>query len=146
MFNTPYMKKPPVVKTEIIGESMTKQHHQDECDINQILAKYQKTGNIAHANANEGRYQDYGPDDLLTAINIVKDARNMFDDLPSSTRKHFDNDPVKFFEFIQDPNKIEESIEMGLRKPTIPDEVIQKVKIVEDEKPSNIVEKTTKTE
>ena len=41
------------------GESMTQQQFQAECDVNNILAKYKKTGQISHLAKHNGNFGDF---------------------------------------------------------------------------------------
>lgn len=97
-------------------ESRTKQSMKAECDINNIMKKYQKTGLITHFAAHAGSY-DFCPEtDYRESIEIIRKAEAMFADLPSSARKRFDNDPGKFLAFVQDPKNHDEMRNMGLTK------------------------------
>ena len=60
-------------------ESRTKQSFKDECDINNILSKYQKTGIVNHINQSEGQYGDFTSEqDYQKALNTVIQAQDMF--------------------------------------------------------------------
>lgn len=98
------------------GDSLTHQAHKRECDINQIMLKWQKTGVIEHANTYAGRYGDFTnvPNDYHEAMNAVLNAQEMFMTLPSSVRKQFDNDPGQFLDFATDPKNADKMVEMGL--------------------------------
>ena len=50
----PYTRE--AVQVDAGGESRTKQSFQKECDINAIMAKYQKTGAITHFNKHQQQY------------------------------------------------------------------------------------------
>lgn len=109
------------VKMEITGVSRAKQSFRDECDINTIMAKYQKTGLIEHVNKFEGGYGDLpSADDYQSALNMAIEAKEAFGSLPSSIRNKFENDPEQFLAFVEDPDNSEELIEMGLA--TAPEE------------------------
>lgn len=101
-----------------VGEvSMTKQEFKDECNINNIMAQYQKTGLVNHLNKYEGRYDDVsGAVSYQEAHDIMMRAESMFMSVPSSIRAKFDNDPGKFLEFVTDPANSEEMRKMGLMK------------------------------
>ncbi len=105
-------------------KGLTKQSFKDECDINNILKKYEKSGILEHANKYQGQYADVtGTVDYQTALNTVMAAKDMFMSLPASIRTMFDNDPHEFLEFAQDPENQEAMIEMGLaeRRPAAPE-------------------------
>jgi len=83
--------------------SRTQQSFRDETDINQIMAKYQKTGIIDHVNEHGPRYGDQpSAPDYHTAMNLVADTNSMFEELPSSVRADFDNDPSQFLDYVAD--------------------------------------------
>lgn len=96
------------------GEGAAEQCHKQECDINTIVNKYQKTGVIQHQSKHEARYDDMTGEDFHTAMNIVTAAQAMFDELPSHVRKRVDNDPGKFFDYVQNPANQQELIDIGL--------------------------------
>lgn len=82
--------------------SMTKQSFKRECDINNILVKYQKTGVFDHVSKYEPQYFDTSESDYHEAMNKVISAQEMFDDLPSKARDYFENDPAKFLQFFDE--------------------------------------------
>lgn len=81
-------------------EDQTHQEHEAECNINNIMAKYQRTGTIDHIAKYSPIYQDVQAIDYQSALNTIANSEAMFQDLPSQLRKHFDNDPAKFLEFV----------------------------------------------
>lgn len=93
----------------------TKQANKDECDINNILRKYDSTGLITHVNEARAMYGDFTEvNEYKEACNLVISARDSFADLPSDIRKRFANDPGSFFEFVSNPDNLEEMYEMGI--------------------------------
>lgn len=99
------------------GQSMAKQYMKDECDINNILRQYQKTGVINHVKENQGQYVDLPQTiDYQEALNIVIGAGEAFDNLPGSVRQRFNNDASAFLEFMDDEKNMDESYELGLRE------------------------------
>jgi len=112
-FRAPY-ETHPRVQTGEPGLTMTKQDMQEECDINNILARYQKTGLMTHVK-NSGGYQDLPSDvDYQTGLNVIIEAQASFDALPSSTRREFGNDPAAFLAFVEDPKNVARMADMGL--------------------------------
>jgi phage internal scaffolding protein len=99
-----------------IGDiSMTQQHMKDECDINNIMAKYQKTGLITHVAKYQGIYDDFTVmPDFKTAMDTMMDAQEMFLSLPSDIREKFDNDAGAFVEFATDSRNYDEMVDLGL--------------------------------
>lgn len=98
------------------GKSRAKQSFKEECDINNILTKYVKTGVLEHIRDNKGLYIDL-PDqmDYQEALDTVLRGREAFVGLPGSIRQRFENDPLAFLDFMRDPKMLEESYELGLR-------------------------------
>lgn len=100
-----------------VGEkSMTVQSEAAACDINQILRRFQNTGQIDHLNSFEGRYDDFVdfPESYQQAMNIVLDAQQSFADLPSNVRDAYANDPYQFFKAVHDPSQQDRLIQLGV--------------------------------
>jgi len=98
----------------------TKQSFKDECDINRIMAKYQRTGLVEFVNNNEARYGDFSGFDFSQSMNVVAKANEMFAQLPSNIRKRFNNDAVEFVSFIDDDANRLEAEKLGLVTPKPP--------------------------
>lgn len=104
------------------SELITKQAMKDECDINNILKQYKRTGIIAHINAQEPVYTDL-PDqfDYQQALNTQMQADAAFATLPSVVRAHFGNNPAALLAALNDPSQREKLTELGIiRKPEQP--------------------------
>lgn len=99
------------------SKNRTKQEFKDECDINQILAKYVKTGVITHSAKFGGQYMDCPAFDFREAMEKVAQAEMMFIELPAKVRERFRNDPGQFLQFVQDPKNAEEAAALGLATP-----------------------------
>lgn len=82
---------------------LTKQSFKDSTDINKILGAYSKTGVISHLNKFEPRYGDYANFDFFEAQLVINSGNDIFNALPSEVRREFDQDPTKFFDFVNDP-------------------------------------------
>lgn len=107
------------VQTVPVGLSRTKQSFRDESEINKIVARYQKTGIVDHVAKYGGSYGDLpGPEDFHAAMNLVTDASSMFEELPSSVRSRFANDPSAFLEFVGNEENHAEMVKMGLIRET----------------------------
>lgn len=95
--------------------SLTKQSFADECNINNIMDRWQKTGVVAHLNGQTPTFGDLTElPDFHEAMNTVVQAQTMFDALPSRIRERFANDPANLMEFLGNPKNRNEAIEMGL--------------------------------
>lgn len=97
--------------------SLVQQHAKDECDINKIVEKHQRTG-VLPVNQQQPVYGDFSsPVEFQEAMNIVNTAKAAFESLDAKVRKQFDNNPAEFLAFVDDPANAEELVKMGLREP-----------------------------
>lgn len=95
--------------------SRTKQSHKDECDINNILRQYQRTGIITHVRNARGTYEDLPSGvDFQAAMNTILEAEAAFENLPAAVRDHFANDPQRFLAAFQDEKQRPALEEFGL--------------------------------
>lgn len=104
------------------GPGLTKQSFRDECNINFIMDKWKRTGEIPAAQVGTMRpnYGDFtNPNDYMTACNRVLDANEAFESLPSFLRDRFANEPANLIAFLSDPNNQDEAIRLGLAKPPV---------------------------
>jgi len=120
MSTTKQKRKYPRVFAKNTKPSMTKQSFKDECNINNIMAKFQKTGALNHYAKHAPNYGDATHIELADALNVVADAESMFEELPSSLRKRFQNSPELFLEFVNDEKNLEEMKKLGLVKSPSP--------------------------
>jgi len=113
------------------GEGLTRQEFSEECDINNIMKRYEKSGVINHFNRGEPQYVDFvGMPDLQGAMNMMYEAEEAFMRLPAVVRKRFENDPAEFVDFAQDPANIGQLREWGLAAPEKAPEEPMKVQVV----------------
>lgn len=91
----------PDTRLKCEGSGRTKQSFKDQCDINFIMARYLKSGQVDHLATHGGQYGDISPLSFHEAMNICAKATEMFGDLSSDVRKRFANDPARFLEFVQ---------------------------------------------
>jgi len=96
-------------------DGITEQHHSDSCDINKILAQFMETG-ILPSTTKEPQYGDLTESGLQfqTAMYQIARAKSLFEELPENIRTRFDNEPHKFLVFAENPNNLDDMIEMGL--------------------------------
>lgn len=95
----------------------TEQHHKKECDVNEIIKKYDRDGIITHVSRFEGRFGDMTGADFKAMQDKVANAKSMFSALPADVRKFFANQPSNLLEFMEDPNNRDKAIELGLIDP-----------------------------
>lgn len=118
-FRKPYGARDEKLRSRvavICGEGLAMQSFAKECDINQIMLKWQKQGVVDHVNRMHGEYGDFlnVPDNYQEAMQHIFDAQEMFASLPSSVRKRFANDPGEFLDFVSDPANENEMRDLGL--------------------------------
>lgn len=100
-----------------IGEDpgQVQQHLAEETDVNYIMSKYRRTGELRHVTKMAGEYGDFSnAPDYKSAIERIMAADNLFMELPARVRDRFNNDPAQFIEFATDGRNIDELRKMGL--------------------------------
>jgi len=76
------------------GVGRTKQSFAKECDINNIMKRYEKDGIVNHFNKYGGMYGDFtGITDYASAVERIERMQEDFMRLPASVRERFANDP-----------------------------------------------------
>ena len=78
------------------------------------MARFLRTGILEHANNYGAEYGFATSHDYHSALNLLIDAQDMFNALPSQARTKFNNDPGEFLEFVQDPANAEYMYDLGL--------------------------------
>lgn len=109
------------VGTQIFGESLTKQEFVAECDINQVMARYQDSPPRPWGSPPQLRYGEFADaPDFLQAQLLVKEAEDAFLAQPAVVRERFAHDPAKFLAFLHDPANRDEARKLGFLKPEPP--------------------------
>lgn len=106
-----------------VGESRTKQSFADQCEINNIINKFQATGAITHSNKHQLHYGDTDGTTFHEAMNIVCEAQEAFSELPSSLRSRFGNDPAAYLDFVSNEDNKPEMAKLGLLTPEATEEI-----------------------
>lgn len=112
------------VETETVpsGESLTQQQFIEDCDVNLIMAKYMKTGQMPEGVSQmiEGDFSNLP--DYQEALHTVMRAEEMFMEIPATIRLQFENNPQKLLQFLHNTENKEEAIKLGLiSKPRDPE-------------------------
>ena len=108
--------------------TLAKQSFAKECDINQIMRKFEKDGVLLHANEYQGQYGDFAQHpEYHEAQNLIADANSMFETIPSQIRAQFGNSPEKFLAFAQNKDNQKALDKMGLGKPKDPTPIQREV-------------------
>lgn len=103
----------------------TKQQFKDECNINVIMDRFKKTGQLPTMIKQNPQFADFS--DMPTykeALELVLYSNDQFMALPANVRERFRNDPANFLEFASNPENAEEMAKLGLMKP----EAVERVK------------------
>lgn len=97
---------------------MTKQEFKDECDIENILKQFSKTGIIEHITKQEAQWLEL-PDamDYQQSLETMRQAQEAFESLPSVVREKYDNNPERFLEALHDPSQKDYLTEVGIFAP-----------------------------
>jgi len=97
------------------GAGLTQQSMKDECDINRLMERYRKTGQLPDLVRKNPQYGDFSAvPDFLEAQNVIIRAQEQFDALPAKVRERFGNDPAKMLAFVADPKNGDELVKLGL--------------------------------
>ena len=105
-----------VPQTQYYSEDVgkTRQSEKDSCDINLIVAKARETGFVGHVNRATGHFGVHTGIDFREAMQAIGEAYDAFGELPAEVRRRFDNDPATLIDFIDNPDNLEEAVELGL--------------------------------
>jgi len=99
--------------------TMAQQQFREEADINIIMERFGRTGELV-APVRLPQYGDFtGVTDYHSAMNAVVEAQASFDSLPANIRARFQNDPAQFVEFCLDDSNRHEAVKLGLVQPRI---------------------------
>ena len=107
-----------VVKVRTINSepSRTDPQYKDDCDANNIIRRFDKTGVITHVSKIGAQFADVSDiPDLLEGMERIEKAKQSFMEVPAKIRSRFDNDVSKFYAFASDPKNAEEMIKLGLK-------------------------------
>jgi phage internal scaffolding protein len=104
---------------ECLDPTMAQQQFREECDINTIMERFGRTGELI-APVRMPQYGDFdGVNDYHSAMNAIVEAQSAFESLPAKVRARFSNDPAEFLEFCFNEENRDEAIRLGLVEPVI---------------------------
>jgi len=120
------------VSMDNFGPSKARQEFLDECDVNGIMERYEKTNVWPFPDVDMSpRYFDAtNVPDLQTALAVMIDAEAAFMSLPAKVRKEFDNSAIEFVAFAQDEKNLDKMREWGLAPPAKAPDGPMKVEVV----------------
>ncbi len=112
--------RPDNVELITSEDSLVQQQFAESTRVRNILDKFMRTGMI-DSNPLPPRYEDVSEvQDYQSAMNLLVNVQGHFDALPSKIRDRFGNDPEKYLAFINDPNNLDEAVELGLLQKSEP--------------------------
>nr|WAE43318.1 MAG: internal scaffolding protein [Microviridae sp.] len=100
--------------------SLAQQHFKKECDINEILDKYQRTGVLPDGLDSRPvpSYSDTtGVGDFSKLQQTLVDAQGLFAALPVTLRSRFHNEPSELMAFVANASNHDEAVKLGLITP-----------------------------
>jgi len=96
-------------------DGMTQQHFKDQVDINNILAKYRRTGVVEHVKKARELYGDFTElGEYARDLDKVAKAQQTFEMMPAEIRNQFKNSIQGFFEFIGDEKNKDQCVKWGI--------------------------------
>lgn len=105
-----------------VEPSLAVQSQKDDADINVIVRRFGLTGTLPE-NVRVPTYGDFSEVvDFQSAMNVVRQAQEAFDELPSDVRLRFNNDPQRLIEFLNDEANLDEAVRLGIavaREPAV---------------------------
>lgn len=132
-----YVKHDRCCYNDLDGVSLTRQEFADECDINAIMARYEKAGvltHLAHPTREPVYVDNWDIPDFRSAMDMMVAANEVFMSLPAYVRREFENDPAAFVEFVEKRHGDEKAVaklqEWGLLRPEEAVPPPQRVEIV----------------
>jgi len=101
---------------------LVQQHFKEAADMNQIMAKYYKTGQLTDPRLSNGRMPQFGDFrgvDFRENQNKIAKIKEAFMAFPAGIRNRFQNDPSQMLDFIENPANEAECISMGIKPPKV---------------------------
>lgn len=89
--------------------SLTKQSFKDECDINNIVNLFTQTGQMPTVNTMAEQYGDSPNITLKTALDLVKNLNQEFDNLSPEIQAGFNDNPREYAQFLSDYEEMPDS-------------------------------------
>ena len=96
------------------SDSYVQQQFKDDCDIHTIIDRFTRGLPYRHM-AVQPQFGDFSDvKDFQEAQNLIVRTTELFESLPSDLRARFSNNPSQFLEFVNNPDNLEEAIELGI--------------------------------
>lgn len=106
--------RPPRTPLDGFDKSRTRQSEAKACDVNVIMARFEKTGVLPVVNR-QAFFADVSElGDYRSVVHNIRAAEDYFMSLPASVRARVDNDPAQFLDWVSNPDSRDELIQLGL--------------------------------
>ena len=123
------------------GVTKTRPEFTAEANINQIMGRYQRTGQLPMVSRKQPYFEDVSQlGDFKEMAEKVQRGREAFNSLPAAVRARFKNNPAELFQFVADDSNYQEAIKLGLIEKK-PGRVVKKEAPPAAEKPNQPSEK-----
>lgn len=103
--------------------SLTKSEFKDECDINNIIDMYRRTGTpVVNPQFNNEVVESLSDFDLKSSLDSIYDLQDEFESLPAKTRAVYDNDLETWFNAMlqhDDSSLVEKSDEGQIKESAV---------------------------
>lgn len=108
----------PKVKAKTAGNTKVQQHFAEEVNINTIMDRYKKTGYYYDPfvkATGEPLFGDFSDvKEYRESMDQIIDVQSNFEKLPAKVRRRFHESATELFEFLSDPDNLDEAKMLGL--------------------------------
>lgn len=105
-FYTRFNPAPKITLCQKGEKTRTVQSEKDSCDVNKIMERFNRTGQVSHIVSAQPQFQDNTSTlPYEEALMTIQHAQEQFMSLPAKTRQYFGQDPKNFVETILNPSE-----------------------------------------
>lgn len=108
-----------------VGDSLTVQADAVDADINVIMDRYARTGQIPGVSRLPSFGDFEGLTDYGSMLRAIREADDLFMQMPAKIRAEFDNDPERFIAACEVPENREKFADLGLLSKEVTHEINQ---------------------
>lgn len=101
----------------------TQQHFKAECDVNNIVRRFAETGIQESFARGKPRFEFCTNQSFHEAQCIVAEVNTAFAEMPAKVRSYFSNDPANYIAALDDPDRRDDLVDLGLAEPLPPEEI-----------------------
>lgn len=100
------------VSTAVEGKSATDPQYLKDCDINEVIRRYNLGMEPRTVGGQYGDFSDVG--DFSACLEKVNRVNDLFSSLPAEVRARFGHDAKAFAAFALNPENVQECIKLGI--------------------------------